>query len=350
METGCIERVLKQRLGFAIANTAEIDPGVPHNNRLLHLWSTDGRQAVAKIYFDDDRQRLDREYTSLAFLHTLGASTVATPYLRDDATRLGIYSYEAGVTPTSAELTTRHMEDLADFAARLRGIRPGTPGAIFHNSTSATFSLQDQVGGIRGRLAQFELFATSPTAFDAVRHLRREVDVAGSIERLIGRALDGLSAEAIEARVAEHDRSLTSGDLAPHNLLIRPDNSICVLDFEYSGWDDPAIPIADFLAHDRSRDLSAACARALSETYAELAGLASLELERMRRVRALMEVGWLAVHRPLLVPARFAAKQFADPNFQVEAHLARHVARFCDRLKTADHTLDQLVGPSGGLA
>src|SRR5205807_180540 len=145
-------------------------------------------------------------------------------------------------------------------------------------------------------------FAVSPAAFDSVRQVRREVDVSGEIERLIGRGLRGLSADAIQARVADPDRSLSTGDLAPHNLLIRPDGGIRVLDLEYSGWDDPAIPVADFLAHDRSADLPAACAQALWRTYAELAQLSAQDMQRARRVRALTEVGWLTVHLCLVVP------------------------------------------------
>jgi hypothetical protein len=61
MDTGRLESTLRQQLAFVVANIAEIDPGVPHNNRLLHLWSSDGREAVAKIYFEDDRHRLERE-------------------------------------------------------------------------------------------------------------------------------------------------------------------------------------------------------------------------------------------------------------------------------------------------
>ena len=343
MDLGRLEGLLRDQLGFVLSHVAEIDPGQPHNNRLLHLWSVDGREAVAKLYFRDDRHRLDREYTAVSYLHGLGIEEVATPYLRDDAACVGVYSFEPGVPPRAAELTTAHMEALAAFAARLRGIRPTTTAATFRNSTSATFSLHDQVSGIRGRLAQFEAFGAGPEVFDAVRVLRREIDVTGEVERLIRRGLVGLTPDAVAACVPESERSFTTGDLAPHNLLIRPDGGVCVLDLEYSGWDDPAIPVADFLSAESSRALSAACAEALVRRYSEIAGLAADELRRGRRVRALMEVGWLAVHLSLVVPERLASKQFADPNFQVTAHVANHVARFRERLAALDQTLDRIL-------
>ena len=44
-----------------------------------------------------------------------------------------------------------------------------------------------------------------------------------------------------------------------------------------------------------------------------------------------------------MVPQRFAAKQFADPNFQVTEHVERHVSRFRERLATVDQTLDDIL-------
>jgi hypothetical protein len=343
MDLRRLEEGLRERLGFVMTRVAEIDPGQPHNNRLLHLRAVDGREAVAKIYFRDDRHRLDREYTAVSFLHGLGFGEVATPYLRDDAESIGVYSFEQGVACRAAELNTSHMDALAAFAARLRGIRPGLAGAVFRNSTSATFSLWDQVSGIRGRLALFEAFVAGAEVFDAVRALERDVDIAGEVERLIRRGLMGLAPEVVQARIPECDRSLSTGDLAPHNLLIRPDGGVCVLDLEYSGWDDPGMPVADFLTAESSRGLSAACAQALVRRYGEIAGLSADEMRRARRVRALMEVGWLGVHLSLLVPHRFASKQFADPNFQVTEHVATHVGRFRERLATADRTLDVIL-------
>jgi len=51
----------------------------------------------------------------------------------------------------------------------------------------------------------------------------------------------------------------------------------------------------------------------------------------------------LGVHLSMLVPQRFAPKQFADPHFQVAAHVANHVARFRARLASADRTLDEIL-------
>ena len=75
------------------------------------------------------------------------------------------------------------------------------------------------------------------------------------------------------------------------------------------------------------------------QAYRELAGLSEAEVHRARRVRALMEIGWLALHLSLVVPQRFAAKQFADPRFQVTEHVGTTWPALGKRLRRADQIL-----------
>jgi hypothetical protein len=74
------ERLLRE-LGFRVESAVALDPGTPHNNRLVRLRASDGREVVAKFYFRDDRHRLDREYTALSYLHAVGVADVPAPYL-----------------------------------------------------------------------------------------------------------------------------------------------------------------------------------------------------------------------------------------------------------------------------
>ena len=63
-----LDRRLREELDFPLAGVSEMDPGVVHNNRLLHLQAVDGRELVAKVYFPDDRRRLEREFGAVSFL------------------------------------------------------------------------------------------------------------------------------------------------------------------------------------------------------------------------------------------------------------------------------------------
>ncbi|MBV8715459.1 MAG: phosphotransferase [Chloroflexi bacterium] len=226
-----IEQRLSTDLGIRISKQARIEPGQPHNNRLLHVWSDDGRDVVVKVYFQDDRHRLDREFSAIAYLRGRGFAEVPTAFLRDDEYGFAVYSYEPGETRVGAKLGVHDVEGVAEFAARLHHIHPGEPGAHFRKSVPATFSFADQVAGIRHRLAQFTELRMTPAVPAQVRELRREVDVIGGIEQLIGTVLAG----ADDCPVPPETWSLASGDLAPHNVLFGEQGSIRVLDLEYSG-------------------------------------------------------------------------------------------------------------------
>jgi Ser/Thr protein kinase RdoA (MazF antagonist) len=330
---------LAAELDFHLARVEPIDPGRPHNNRLSHLWSQDGREAVLKIYYRDDRHRLDREYSALHFLNSRGMAEVPLALLRDDHLGCAVYSFEHGTCRFGPELTSEHVEAIAAFAAALHHIHPDTPGAEFRTGVAATFSLADQVAAIRRRLGWFTDFARSAEAFTSVRALCTEIDVQTSIERLI----DLVLLDATDTVVPREAWSLTMGDLAPHNILVRDDGSIRVLDFEYSGWDDPVISSGDFLASDSCQDLAPECTAAYVRAFRELATLSSEEIARSRRVAALMEISWSVVHLSLVVPERFAVKQFADPAFDLDAHLAHQLACFRRRLARAEHVVPEIL-------
>jgi len=335
-----LERRLADELGFRIGRQEPIQPWQAHNNRLLHLWSTDAREVVVKIYFQDQRQRLQREYTGLSFLRAQGIRELPTPLLLDDGYQFAVYSFESGATRTGAALSLRSLERVAGFAAALHWIHPDTPGSeMFPTSVPATFSLADQVRGIRARLDSFASYASSDAVESSVASLERETELPGRVELLISDVLQ----DCEDVPVAREAWSFSTGDLAPHNVLVTPDDDICVVDLEYSGWDDPVIPVADFLSAETSTDLSPDNARAFVKAYAQLAQLSAHEVRRLQRVRALMEVGWVAVHLSLLVPERIAPKRFADPAFDVAKHLSKHAQLASARLVRAERLVPTLL-------
>jgi Ser/Thr protein kinase RdoA (MazF antagonist) len=172
--------------------------------------------------------------------------------------------------------------------------------------------------------------------------LCRAFDVEHEVDHRIRRALTHLTPAAIDERVPHAAWSLTSGDLAPHNILVREDGGIRVLDFVYSGWDDPAILVADFLAAESAQGLAPACSDAFARAFRESSGVSGVEWERAGRVRCLMEVGWIALHLQLLIPRRFAMKQFADLGLDLDSYVQDHIAGFHRRLATADRIISQL--------
>ena len=349
-----LRRRLRDVLDFDLAEMAEMDPGVVHNNRLLRLRAADGRQAVAKVYYRDDRRRLEREFGAVRFLRTRGFTAVPTPYLRSDTHQYAVYSLEPGRTKPASELTEDEVAALGRFAAELHRIRPDDPdarAAAFPLAVSATFSFADQIAGIRRRLGAFCDFAASPAAYPTVQALYREMDVRAAVERLIAMATSGLSEADLAARLPEHAWRLRPSDFVPHNVIARPpghpDGPICVVDLEYFGWDDPAALVAGFLTADTALDLTPTQADVFLHAYRSAfppgQDPAQTGSPRFVRTAALMQVSWSAVHLSVMTPERVANKRFASSTFDLDAHLAEQCAKFRRRLARAEAAVNGLA-------
>lgn len=196
-----LRSLLRARLDFDAIGAEPIVTGYANNNRLVRLHARDGRSAVAKVYYRDDRRRLEREFNTLRFLQTRGMARVPTPLLRCDHLYAAVYTDESGVTKPSAELTTHDATELACFLADLHRIRPDDPGANFPAAVAAAFSLDAKLAAIRQRLRLFVNAATAAAA--PVRSLCSKIDVAGTLERLLIAATSGIDATALaEAAVA----------------------------------------------------------------------------------------------------------------------------------------------------
>ena len=116
-----LDRLAREQ-GFSVIDVQPIDPGVAHNNRLYRLRARDGRVAVVKCYFRDDRRRSGREHGALTFLQARGIVGVPKPLLRDDLSYAAVYSFECEIT-----VSTGHA------AAGRRGVQvPQDPGRFHH--------------------------------------------------------------------------------------------------------------------------------------------------------------------------------------------------------------------------
>lgn len=327
--------------GFRVAEIQPLVTGYANNNRLLRLRAEDGREALAKIYFRDALRRLETEYGALAFFRQRSMPRVPRPYARSDEHYYAVYSFEPGAIKPAAALTDGDITELAHFAADLHRFRPGAPGADFRLAQHARLSFAAQVDALRRRLAAFVAFAGSADTFEGVRGLVSEVDVAGEIDRLIRAAIDGLDASELERRVPEDQLRLNSSDFAPHNVLVQHGGGVCVVDFEFFGWDDPDALAACFLANGASLDLRPSAIGLFLDTY-RAAAVGTLTA-RFPRVLALLHVAWCLVHLSLMTADHIARKRFASPELGVATHIAEQTAQFKRRLAIAEGVVQQLV-------
>ena len=311
---------LRAELGFELVEAVPIDPGVVHNNRLFRLRAADGRELVAKLYYRDDRRRLERELGAFRFLRSRGFEAVPVAYFADHDEQYGVYSFEPGRTKMPVELTLDELATIGRLAAGLHRFHHGEPGADFPPGFAAG-SLAERVAFLRSRLDACLRAAVAPDAYGLLRAVVAEVDLPAALERLVAVATDGLTPAELAAPVpAEHLR-LNTGDFAPHNVLVRPDGTLCAIDFEYCGWEEAAVLPVSFLAAEQSVGLTPEQEDAFLGAYRAACDVPAAALARFDRLRALLEAGWLLVNLSLMTPAHVARKRFAG-DFDLGAHLA----------------------------
>jgi Ser/Thr protein kinase RdoA (MazF antagonist) len=322
-------RRLRAERGVDVVAAEELPDG--KNNRLLRLETADGRPLLAKVYQQDGRDRLEREFGLLAFLGERGFPWTPRAVLRDRGPAWAVYSFEDGATKPAEAYSAEDGRELGRFAAALHRITPEERGIDFDFCINPTPSLGAAVARIGARLRVL-LDDDDAMEHPLLRELAGRLDLETTIRDLTARAAEGLSDASLAERLPRDRWRLTNCDPGPHNVLVRADGGVCVVDWEYGGWDDPlALPIG-FVTHVTSLAVPSAAIDAFERTYLELTDHSPADLARMSVLRRLFEVEWLTIHLNGMAGEKIASRRFAAADFDLDAYLAEQIALFDRRL------------------
>jgi Ser/Thr protein kinase RdoA (MazF antagonist) len=212
------------------------------NNRVYRIQTRGGPFAL-KSYGStelDERDRLGHEYDGLRFLKAAGIGSALPAALAvDRAAQCALYEWIEGAPVTdhgSAEIAAA----LA-LAAALHRARAAAGAASLPIATEAVLRLADLVDQIERRLARLAAVATGEA--DLVAFL--DADLRPELARALARLAEWDAGSLLGPAC----RTLSPSDFGFHNALRRADGTLCFIDFEYFGWDDPAKLAADFLWH-----------------------------------------------------------------------------------------------------
>jgi Ser/Thr protein kinase RdoA (MazF antagonist) len=328
-----LEQRVSGELGHRVTHWSPITGGT--QNRLFRLDTLGGAALLAKFYHQDRWDRLYREFSALALLGRHGLARVPRAYIRSDDFSYGVYSFEPGRTKRAAELEPSDLTTVAVFAADVQSIVPATTGVDISQAADASFSVREQLQVIDGRLRAFETFAVGHEAYDEVGDLYRELDLRAVITDLIERATASLSEEDRWAVLPRSAWRVNTADFGPQNFLFTSDGRLTVVDFEASGWDDPARLVMGFVAHATSEDLPDDAIASFLAAYADATALSDTEIARFERVGALYDLEWIAIYASALTGEAVAAKQFASREFDRPTYLAGASAKLKRRLARA---------------
>ncbi len=257
-------------------------------NNALYRVETDGHQYACKLCVVDERRRATREFGALSLLHAAGLEIAPQPLWLDESCTIApypavAYRWLAG-EPLGSSLSAPQLAALLDSLQRLHTVQPGDfessdiPDAVFHWFDFVPYLAElrdffDEYGpwlagtdsdgrGLYGRLAQLVDSCTNAILTSEVNPGR----------------------ESVSLRLCRVDPNLA-------NTVWGGDGRLRWVDWEYSGWGDPALELAELRWHAALVGLSEQQHIWLREGYPRPAGDDAFE-ERLAVWDRLLATRW----------------------------------------------------------
>lgn len=319
-------RVL-EGLGIETAEIIDIKAG--NNNRLFLVQTLNDRYLV-KVYFKDERNRLQREFTAFDFLRKNGFQNVPKVYFKNEGLNFAVYSFQEGRVISSLAAGKEQIDSLLDFIIELYKFNYSDVLDKFEPAVMACFELQDYLKNIQFRFNRFKEYKSSQSIHPLVGEFINQVKVIDYIESEFNRLEDKVLSSTHKS-ISEFEKKLSPVDFGLHNALFKIDDSVCFVDFEYFGWDDPARIIADFVNHDMQFDLPTVFKQYFVEEYIKRADLAETETERLYLVKELISLEWLTIYLYGMTPEKIATRLHANPDYNLEESLLSQIRKIKQR-------------------
>ena len=257
------------------------------NNALYHVESG-GEEYACKLCVADERRRAAREYGALSLLQSAGLDLAPRPVLLDASCSVlpfpaVVYRWLPGgpLGPTlTAEQLARVLESFQQIHALRRGpsLADALPDACFH-----WFDFCPYLAELRGFLAQYgDWLAAHDPDGQALRD---------RLTRLVARCTDALSSSTARPGQGRFPLCLCRVDPNLANTVWDGIGPLRWVDWEYAGWGDPALDLADLRWHVALGGLTEAQHAWLRDRYLRPEGDAGFD-ERLAAWDRLLSTRW----------------------------------------------------------
>ncbi len=215
-------------------------------NNALYCVETGGQRYACKLCVADERRRAAREYGALRLLQAAGLDIAPQPLWLDESCSVlpypvVVYRWLPGA-PLDPPLTAQQLAALISSIQHLHALRPGDFEYVeLSDGWFHWFDFTPYLDELHGFLAKYGpwLVATHPAGRDLYGRLARLVD--GCAEFVAATAADP-GRESVPLCLCRVDQNLA-------NAVWSGDGCLRWVDWEYSGWGDPALDVADLRWH-----------------------------------------------------------------------------------------------------
>jgi hypothetical protein len=211
------------------------------NSRIYRVLTNFGTAYALKSYPDlliDPRLRLRNEVNACGLLEHLRLTPRSVAH--DEDLNLALFEWIDGEVPGTIETT--HIDQALAFVKILKNFSEDFQNE-FPEASEACFSGAELFSQVQERIRKLE----SINNLELRNFLETTIKpLWEEIREWSGSKWPALS---FEKELAQSKQTLSPSDFGFHNSLQRSDGSLCFVDLEYFGRDDPVKLIADFLWH-----------------------------------------------------------------------------------------------------
>ena len=195
----------------------------------------------------DRRPRLETEFHSLQLLRKNGMTNIPKAIEKKAEVGLGLYEWIEGRKITAP--TTQDLELVILFVKQLTWISKKVDPDDFTTASEACLSAKELIRQVQYRLEN--LYRIGGKKSDLIFFLE---DVFSPLwNQIKDKCISFWPEESLESALPLRKQILSPSDFGFHNCLMRNDENLFFLDFEYFGWDDPVKLAADFIWHPAMR-------------------------------------------------------------------------------------------------
>jgi hypothetical protein len=236
-----------------------VNPGFTHvivtpvdrtgNNKVFIVNSGSSVFFVKQFFesYEDKRNRFQAEISFIEYAHLCAPGKVPEMYAIDMENKFIIFENVVGNKLKVENINEDLILDAASFFSALN--RPElklTSGKKLLNASEACFSIRDHINLINQRISNLEKvddnFNTA-SAFHTITGLIRKQFEEIKKQIIFHANLNGID---INLEIEREIQVISPSDFGFHNCIMKGNNDLIFIDFEYAGWDDPAKVTGDF--------------------------------------------------------------------------------------------------------
>lgn len=283
------------------------------DNYVYRLQTADGKAWCLKRQFeqsDSDRNHLESEMKILGILREAGVDNVPEPYWY--AGSWALCSWVDG--KAVGEPGDSHVAQLVALLSNINAAGPQLRGKDLQNAVGARLKFNDYVDAVN-RLWQPVLQACQRPDGPKDVLLFLMTDMEQMRQDNLNHLYLWCKRQGWDrdANFPEEQLMFSPVDFGLHNAMEDSSGNLTFLDFELSGWDDPARLMADFF-HNPEHQLSIAQKLQVLDGFVKSMDWGTDFLNRFWAVADLVAVEWIFKTLKVVIPEEMRKLQFISPN------------------------------------